>query len=297
LYWPITLKCCDQSYQAITEDKWLSYKFLERFGIRTAKTIAVIDQSLRAFGSDPKITSPSGLKNFLKKTDSYPIFVKLNVGLGSFGAFIITGINETKVLLDQSEPLTYDELFKNVIGERTYLLQTFIKNHPAIQAFSPYVATIRLVNLVRSESVVTPFAMFKILASTSIADNYWRKGNMIANVDVESGVIQHIVCGKGINLEEIETHPDTGERLVGQSLPDWREVKSVNDICARLFSPLRYQSLDIALTSQGPVVVEVNIGSSFELPQFASGTGFLTTEVRSFFESCGWKFQSKSRRT
>ena len=93
-------------------------------------------------------------------------------------------------------------------------------------------------------------------------------------------------------MEEIVKHPETGENLLGQVLPDWQEVIQVNELCAQLFAPIRYQSLDIALSSEGPVVVEVNTGGSFELPQFASGKGFLTNEVRNFFESCGWKFQS-----
>ncbi len=292
LHWPITYKCCDQTYQAITEDKWLSYNFLDRFGVRTPKNIAVIDQGLRSFGSDLKISSPTELKTFLKKNKSYPIFAKPNVGIGSCGAFIISGLNDTSVLLDKSDPATFDELFEKIIGSRTYLLQTFIRNHPLIQAFSPYVATVRLVNLVKPDSVVTPFAVLKIPSSSSIADNYWRKDNLIADVDFESGVIRRAIRGKGINMEEIVKHPETGGSLVGLVLPDWQEVRQINKFCAQLFAPLRYQSLDIALSSEGPVVVEVNTGGSFELPQFASGKGFLTNEVHNFFESCGWKFRS-----
>jgi hypothetical protein len=293
LHWPITHKCCDMTWRVTTEDKWISYNLLERFGIRTPKTIAVIDQGPRSFGSDPKIASPTGLKAFLKKTDCYPIFAKPNLGIGSFGAFLITGIDDTKVLLDQSEPLTFEALFRKIIGERTYLLQTFIENHPKIRAFSKYVATVRTINLVRPESVATPFTLIKIPSSTSIADNYWRRDNLIADVDPKSGVIRRAIRGKGIQIEEFDTHPETSDSLVDLALPDWEELRRVNDACALLFAPVRYQSLDIALTTDGPVVVEINTGSSFELPQLASGTGFLTGEVRSFFESCGWKFRPK----
>ena len=172
LHWPITYQCCDKTYQAITEDKWLSYNFLDRFGVRTPKNIAVIDQSLRSFGSDLRISSPTELRTFLKENESYPIFAKPNVGIGSFGAFIISGLKETSVFLDQSDPVTLDDLFLKIIGSRTYLLQEFIRNHPTIQALSPYVATVRLVNLIMEDSVVTPFAVLKIPSSSSIADNY-----------------------------------------------------------------------------------------------------------------------------
>lgn len=295
LHWPITFKCCDMDWRAITEDKWISYNFLDRFGIKTPKTIAVIDQSPRSFASDPKITSPMSLKAFLKETDSYPIFAKPNLGMWSAGAFVITDIDDTHVCLDQSEPLTFEALFQEIIGDRTYLLQTFIENHPMIRAFSKYVATIRTINLIGPDSVITPFTVMKIPSPTNIADNYWRKGNLIADVDPESGVFRHVIRGKGIQTEDIEVHPDTGERLVDLALPDWDQVRRVNDMCARIFAPVRYQSLDIALTSDGPVVVEINTGGSFELPQLASGIGLLTDEVCNFFESCGWKFRSKRK--
>jgi len=295
LHWPITHKCCDMGWRAITEDKWISYNLLDRFGIRTPKTIAVVDQSPRLFASDPKITSPDSLKAFLKETDSYPIFAKPNLGIASAGAFVITGIDETHVCLDQCEPLTFEAIFQEIIGEHSYLLQTFVENHPLIKAFSKYVATIRTVNLVGQDSVRTPFTLMKIPSPTNIADNYWRKGNLIADINPENGVIRHVIRGKGIQTEDLEAHPDTGERLVGLALPDWDKLRRVNDTCARLFAPVRYQSLDVALTSDGPVVVEINTGGSFELPQLAAGTGLLTDEVRDFFESCGWKFRSKRK--
>ena len=124
--------------------------------------------------------------------------------------------NDTSVLLDQSDPATFDELFEKIIGSRTYLLQTFIRNHPLIQAFSPYVATVRLVNLVKPDSVVTPFAVLKIPSSSSIADNYWREGNLIADVEFESGVIRRAIRGKGSNMEEI---------VVSGSVPEWRRAE------------------------------------------------------------------------
>ena len=293
IHWPITHTCCDMSWSALAEDKWLSYRFLESCDIRVPETIAVIDKTFRLFGSIPKISSPMELRDFLEKNHRYPIFAKPNAGIGSFGAFIITGVDDTNVLLDQSEPLTFDNLFEELIGERTYLLQSFINNHTIISAFSQYLATIRTVNLVKSDSVVTPYYIIKIPSSGNIADNYWRKGNIIADVDPENGVIRRASRGRGINTEELDNHPETGEKLVGLALPYWNELKNVNHTCARLFAPVRYNTLDIALTQDGPVVIEVNAGGSFELPQLASGSGFLTEEICDFLESCGWKFRHR----
>ncbi len=186
--------------------------------------------------------------------------------------------------------MSFDQLFERVIGSRTFLVQAFIENHPAIRTFSNYVATVRTVNLVKSDEVSTPYTLLKIPSATSIADNYWRPGNLLADVDPDTGVIRRVVRGKGLDLEELSNHPETGKPLVGFALPHWSELRKINEACARLFAPLRYLSLDIALTPDGPLIVEVNMGGGFDLPQLARGSGLLTDEFVSFFKECGYKF-------
>ena len=58
---------------------------------------------------------------------------------------------------------------------------------------------------------------------------------------------------------------------------------------AELHEPIEYQTQDIAITDEGPVVIEVNTGGAFELYQCASGQGFMQPRVRDFFRKCGSK--------
>jgi hypothetical protein len=292
-HWKIASKCSNHAWEGLTEDKWIIYNLLERNGFRTPRTLAVIDQSIRSFGSDQKITSPAMLKDFLRELNSFPVFGKANSGIGSFGAFVIAGVDGDHVLLEQAEPMTFERLFEKVIGTRTFLLQAFVQNHSTILALSKYVATVRAINFVKSNEVSTPFMLLKIPAATSIADNYWRPGNLLADLDPMTGVIRRVVRGKGLELEELSKHPETGTPLLGLALPHWDELRAVNDACARLFAAMRYHSFDIALTVEGPLVIEANIGGNFELPQLATGSGLLTDEVRAFFESCGCKFKGR----
>ena len=44
------------------------------------------------------------------------------------------------------------------------------------------------------------------------------------------------------------------------------------------------------------MVVELNYGGGFDLPQYASGRGLLTPEVRAFFESFGYDFDARPKR-
>ncbi len=49
----------------LVEDKWICYDLLRHNGFPVPRTVAVIDQSIRSFGSDLKISSPAMLKDFL----------------------------------------------------------------------------------------------------------------------------------------------------------------------------------------------------------------------------------------
>src|SRR3546814_11697609 len=90
-------------------------------------------------------------------------------------------------------------------------------------------------------------------------------------------------------MEEFQQHPVTGQQLVGTRLPHWQALRRLNDACARLFAPVRSQSLDIALTDSGPVVVEVNVGGSCLLTQLASGQGFPPEETTESVWGRGWQ--------
>ncbi len=288
LHWQITNLCSDINWRSNTEDKWLSYELLNRYGVPTPKTLAILDQGIRDFGNHEKISSASHLADFLSRVDSFPLFAKPNNNMCSFGAFVIEGYDDQIVSLGELGTITCDEMLEKVIGEECYLFQALIENHPAIKTVARYTPTVRTMNLVDRDRVITPATLLKIPVGNNIADNYWRKGNLLCNLDLDTGVIQRVIRGKGPETEELESHPETGVRLLGLQWPCWPELRELNEKCAKLFAPVRYQSLDIAVTEAGPMVVEINSGGSFELPQLASAEGFLSPEVSDFFQSCGW---------
>lgn len=287
MHWPLCHRCADPHWRAATEDKWLAYTLLQQFGVRVPDTLAVVDRSQRSFGKTQKISNAAELLSFLNAA-SLPIFAKPNGELASFGSMIIDRGTGSLFRLNDGRHLTAEQIFEQVIGARTYLLQAVVRNHPEIARLARHVPTVRTVNLIWSDRIETLFTLLKLPLGDNIADNYWRKGNLLADLDPETGEFMRVVSGKGTDLQVHETHPETGERLIGMRLPMWGELLDVNRVCASAFAAVRYQSLDIALTPEGPCVIEVNSGGSFFLPQIATGRGFLSPDVRGFLRSCGW---------
>jgi hypothetical protein len=281
---------CNPKWDALTEDKWACYAFLGSQSLPHPETVAVIDKSVRSFGVCRKLASAEDLTDFLSFAPM-PIFAKANTGLGSFGAFVIGAYEDGLIRLHDGQAMSASAFLADVIGDRTFLLQRVVRNHPDIAAFATGLATIRTMNLVDTNSVRVPFTLLKIPAGGNIADNYWRPGNMIADVDPETGVIRRVAQGKADKLTALTHDPATGAPLVGFQIPFWKEVLALNDACARLYAEVRYNTLDIGITETGPLIIEVNTGGAFNLPQFASGRGFLTDEVIEFFRDCGYQFR------
>lgn len=289
LHWPITYECCDKTWDAATEDKFLADTILRTGGVPVPETVAVIDKSLRYYGNTENLSNADKLRSVLTQSGTLPLFGKALRGICSFGAFHIVAADQTHIYLKHQDRVTYDAFLNTLIGDTPYLLQRIVNNHPSIDDMCSATATVRMVSMVRRDDVFFPLAVIKIPGGENIADAFWRPGNICCNVDPTNGEILNITTSDGPDLIRNDCHPETGRKLIGEFLPDWEKLLEISTLAARLFAPVRYQSLDVALTENGPVVIEINTGGGFDLPQNASGVGMLTDEVRDFFRDCGSK--------
>lgn len=281
--------CMDMSWWEVANDKWLNAAFLAADATPQPQTLAVIDRSPRAYQGAHKIATPEALRDFLCGVGEFPLFCKFNNGRWSLGANVITGADRAHVHLKGRAPLSHDDFFTEIVGDNVFLLQRFVRNHAFLRRFTETTATVRMVNLWREDGLWTPHAILKLPSAGNVADNFWRKGNLLCQLDVETGEILGIVGKEGPDLVRHEHHPETGLPLIGEVLPHWQAVRALNERVAALHYPVRYSSQDIAITDDGPAVIEFNFGGAFELPQIASGRGFFTPEMRAAFRAFGSK--------
>ena len=59
-----------------------------------------------------------------------------------------------------------------------------------------------------------------------------------------------------------------------------------------VFVPVCYQTMDMAMMP-GAMLIEINRVGGFDLPQLASGRGFLTSEVLEFFAEWGVRLRGR----
>jgi hypothetical protein len=85
---------------------------------------------------------------------------------------------------------------------------------------------------------------------------------------------------------EVESHPDTGARLQGAVIPEWRAMTELCLEAARHFPGLRLQAWDVAPTPVGPVILEINGAGNLSMTQRAEGRGVLDNAFLKFLGAC-----------
>ncbi|MEP2027918.1 MAG: sugar-transfer associated ATP-grasp domain-containing protein [Paracoccaceae bacterium] len=294
LHWDITHTCNNKSWSGAAEDKVLATTLMSAGGVPVPPILAVIDKSSRIYPGITKIGTAEQLRDVVMPNIEGGLFGKIVDGMVSFGAFRIEAADDTHITCSGHDPITYEKFVSEFVGENAYVLQNNLENHPEIGRYASALATVRMVNMVKGDGVFCPLAIIKLPQGNNIADAFWRPGNLASEVDVETGVIQTVAERAEMEVTFHDDHP-MSSGLKGLKLPFWDELLEINARAANIFAPIRYQSTDIAITADGPVIIELNYGGGFDLPQYASGRGMLTPEVRSFFEECGVDFGDKPK--
>ena len=110
-------------------------------------------------------------------------------------------------------------------------------------------------------------------------------------VDVETGEIKYAIQFEGWrNTKEIDSHPDSRQPLNGVLINNWQSIKSEVERFQQSFPFCKAVGWDIAITDDGPVVIEVN--------DFWDRTGqlFIRKGWRSDIRDCylAWKSTGKT---
>jgi len=289
----LLLKCCNVHWWAAADDKFLAAAILRGYGVPVPETQAVFSRSGRNFNPAEKLVTIDQFAQFLAHGARFPLFAKPLTCVGSFGACCFTAFTEGRLILADGSSLALEDFARQMGNDQTYLFQTVLLPHPALQGITTGTPTVRVILILEDGRPEILHTIWKIPAAGNVADNFWRPGNLLADIDAATGTVRRVIRGFGLKFEELTTHPDSGRNLRGLVLPDWEKTVALSLDCAAIFNGLGYQSFDIALTPAGPVVVEVNTGSAFNLSQLVTGRGFLTDRFADFLRRNRYRLKLK----
>jgi hypothetical protein len=274
----------------LSHDKLVAEAVVRGVGLPLPQTYAVYHE-LRSHGSVPVLRSPRDLMAFLRSQMTFPCFAKPINGWQSRGVAHLERYDEKtdSLALGDGQRVDVEDFACEIVKLKSgFIFQELLCPHRDLaQVCGKRVSTIRCIVLISEKRVEIFRAAWKIPANGNIADNFWRPGNLLADVDVADGRVKRIIRGTGPDQENVQRHPDTDRELIATTLPEWSRVKRLAEDVASIFPHLHIVASDIAITNRGPVVVEVNAGGDMDLTQLASGTGVMSDWFRSFLEEVG----------
>ena len=149
-----------------------------------------------------------------------------------------------------------DELYNHLVSSQLELLEEPIQQHEDMNRLnSSSVNTVRMVTVMNENSDVTILATFSRIGNVKVVDNF-NSGGMTAKVNRDTGVIEEEAVNK---LGEVfEKHPITGTTIKGFQIPCWEEARKLVVEAAKLSPNVRYVGWDVAMTVNGPTLVEGN---------------------------------------
>lgn len=159
----------------------------------------------------------------------------------------------------------YRELFSEIVSGPSSIVEEFVVQHPAISEIYPNALnTIRVMSFLDNGEGKILNAVMKF-ATTSNVDNYYQ-GGLAAGVDVKTGVL----CTNGVDYQGnlYELHPYSGKQLKGFQIPHWDKVVELIREAAAIHPEFSYIGWDIAITPDGPEIVEGNHNQGAYLCQY-----------------------------
>lgn len=113
------------------------------------------------------------------------------------------------------------------------------------------------------------YALFRMGNNTPV-DNV-HLGGIGCGVNIETGVVETAAYDK--HFFPFEKHPITNKTIIGFQIPQWESVKQFALDAASVTPQLRYTSWDIAVTENGPVLLEGNWDAEFYAEQMIYNCG------------------------
>jgi hypothetical protein len=280
-------RTCDERYWSLAHDKLLCQAFLQGLGHPVPEILALLCTE-RGFGATPRLNDQGMITRFLE-CGPFPMFLKPVAGMFSLGTIALERFDAARgsAIGFDGRRWTAAALFEAAAGAPGGLIaQRFLEPHPAAAALAGRrLGTLRLVVIVEATGPRLYRAVWKLPVSPNMADNFWLEGNLLAAVDRNTGAITRVIRGHGAALQEVACHPDTGQTLVGVTVPLWEAALATTLAAAADVPGIGLQAWDVGLTGRGPVLVELNVGGDVNLPQLAHNEGLMTEEFTRFMQA------------
>ncbi|MBX3255034.1 MAG: hypothetical protein KF862_12905 [Chitinophagaceae bacterium] len=243
------LKMNPKKYRKVLSDK---IEFLKKFDDLAGREWATIDMIKQDTGKTGHILSNPTGRIVLKNA---------------------TGQAGKEVDILPAKDFDQQSLIKKMESTGYDLLESYVLQHDRLMELSPSgLNTVRLITQYYQENIIILAARLRISVNSK-TDNL-STGNMAAHVDMQTGKVAAPAIYRDITKEAVTEHPVTGVKIVGFQLPFWNECLDLVKKAALRTPENRSIGWDVAITNNGPVLIEGNHNWNYFIWQMPEQKGY-----------------------
>ena len=262
-------KVNNRLFQKTSMNKMIEKAIFTSYNLPTPQLLGFFHQFRgRDAKGNPLCTTEDFLK-FIKNCDKNKICIKPAESFGGIGVRIV----DIKM---EGDNLYFFDNYNKKTTEIIEYIKDYLQNNPAAMqsgiiiedyliqnsSFAKYnkssVNTVRVMVNLHAESEAHVFGAFlRVGRANSVVDN-GTSGGIMVGVNPKTGELGY-GSFSSLSNNRFDSHPDSKIRFKGDILPFWNEIKSLSTHVVKLFPDIYYAGLDIAVSDEGPVVIEMNV--------------------------------------
>ncbi|HEY8892195.1 MAG TPA: sugar-transfer associated ATP-grasp domain-containing protein [Clostridium sp.] len=254
-------------YSILLGDKNIAEQLFRSVNIYQPYTICKLING-KIYTSDLEEKSFDEVNLELKERLYNKIFVKPVDGEGGYGIIIFHLSEDNKYINNNNEELSEVFLF-NIGVENNYIIQSgVIQDESITKIYSYSVNTFRIATENIKGKVRLICGVLRIGRDGNEVDNASQNG-IVLGIDCNTGI-----CKEYAGTEEGEIfykHPDSNFVFKNHKINKWNSIVDFTIECASKLPQFTYLGWDVALTREGPIAIETNLGFSIDIFQIALG--------------------------
>ena len=160
-------------------------------------------------------------------------------------------------VIDYNE-ISIDQLIKKMHSTKNDIIEEFVEQHDDLKQMSPSgLNTLRIITTLNANDEVEILGIRQRLAINSHIDNL-AAGNIACEVDQTTGKIIGPGVYSDITKADVFQHPVTGKVIIGFQVPFFKESLALVKNAALYDKSNRSIGWDVAITNNGPELIEGN---------------------------------------
>lgn len=279
----LQVKLQPKVYEIIFKDKSITYQLCKANNLPTPGEVERIH-----IGEDikTKLQSIFNINDYLNRVILKPID-----GKGGSGVIFVekTDNGSLKSLKGRSEIA-----LESITTNEDLIAQEFVRQHTTLNKISESVNTVRIVTFLTDRQEVLIVGNYMRFGTGSSKIDNLSQGGICVAISGEHGCLKG--PGYDRNSKIYHSHPTSNVFFDGFDIPLWKDVVELAVSTQKAFPFYRLLGLDIAITNDGPVIIEINSNyDNVDLEQ-ACGPILTNPSILSAFSEHGLLFNNFQKR-